>query len=662
MINYFNRAILFACLFFVTFSSAFSQSVSNAIISPPETNISTPTTFTITAKVDAGIANALVKDSVLLYETNVDGKLLALVGKMYNDGTHGDATANDGIYSSQMVINEPNPLTRFYKVSAAYSGVRNRYLSETIAMNVYPPLSDEIMDQAALAVETIQNNFYLNVASLGIAAAQSQALAEALAHPNIGSSNATLSGDDLSILYVYIDPTTNFKNELVGHVSLIDPAVPSKGAGLSQPVSIPVDAKFPGNDKLLIYSPFHSYGLGRGARYAQSKFESRHYMTFNPNPPEIMANENASLDVIKGLGNYGTVIIDSHGGIVKVNGVEQVLFTSGTPNSVKTPQIRDDLNAKRIGYKGGKHYFILPSFIKLYVGTMKDTFFYLGFCKSLKGDTMWNELKGKGAKVGFGWDESVTVRFDVETITALMDQMLPTSGTTNPPNAKQAFDAIKTKTDPYDTEPAKFVMRTEPSEWGKFEFVHNMNPITLTVSGTVSGYTLPAVITLDNLYLVSQEKFEIFGTQGNTCGTGERGLLPPILNGPGGTFSRQVDTFADFFGAPTVLGVPSLNSGPLGNFKPCSSFFANIRDSFNRGKVWINATSRARQFGGVVPLDWEYQVRYYSGDPAVGYSDRSCTLGVVANAGFYVGHVVTCSLTCDNNLFGKLPANTPACF
>lgn len=97
-------------------------------------------------------------------------------------------------------------------------------------------------------------------------------------------------------------------------------------------------------------------------------------------------------------------------------------------------------------------------------------------------------------------------------------------------------------------------------------------------------------------------------------------------------------------------------SGPGINLKPCwRSFYANKRNAAGLGKVWINATGRARQSNSVVS-NWEYQVRYYSGDPSTNYSDRSCTLGVVPNSGTYIGTPVTCNVACDNNLFGKLPA------
>lgn len=676
-IKNFSRAQFLVCLFLFTCDYAHSQGVSNASISPPDTLISTPTTFTFTANVSGNITptNALVKDSILLFETTAEGKLLAQVGNMYDDGSRGDATANDGIYTAQVNINETSPLIRYYRVSAAYSGLRNRYLGDTISMKIFPPLPDEIVSQMSSALRSIKNHFNTNLISLGITGAQSIALAEALADPNIGPGNASLSESEISVYYTHIDPATSFKFKIMGIVFVSDPAYQIAGSGLSTPVNIPADVKLPGNDKLLIYAPYYNtQGYGDASDTAQTKFGARQFMEFVPNPPVIMSDANASVELVKTWGDYGTVIVETHGGfwdvpspdsfgkysnptVVLSTGNYQSAGISLPPGSNVPVSTRNaDLTANRLALSDEGYFFITPLFIDAYVKPMKNTFLYLGACHSLQNNSMWDVLKKKGAKLAFGFDHSIAIGFVGYSLDRLLEPMLPTSGTANPKNAKEAYDAIVFKQDlnvyPPATVGGTLLMRTASPEWEKFEFVNVLKPITLTVSGTVPGYTIPAEITLSNFYPVSAINFDIFGTLGNTCGFGERGI--PI-------FSHQVDAFADFFGAPTVLGVPYRTSGPFINAKPCSSFYANKRDEAGRGKVWINATGRARQFGGVVPLDWEYQVRYYSGDPALNYSDKSCTLGVVPNSGTYVGSPVTCNVACDNNLFGTLTANTPAC-
>lgn len=203
-----------------------SQGVTNMRISPSEAFISESSTFTITVEIGSD-RNSLRKDSIVLYNADATGKLLTVVGKMYDDGQHGDKQANDGTYTTQMVVKESKPLKRYYRVRAAYSGIRNPYLSETKFLEFFPHLPDAVVNQAFSAIKLIQNHFDANVASMGLAKAQNKALAEALAHPHIGPGNANQSGNSLSIYYVYIDPKTKFKIKIPGIISLVDPSLRS---------------------------------------------------------------------------------------------------------------------------------------------------------------------------------------------------------------------------------------------------------------------------------------------------------------------------------------------------------------------------------------------------------------------------------------------------
>lgn len=157
------------------------------------------------------------------------------------------------------------------------------------------------------------------------------------------------------------------------------------------------------------------------------------------------------------------------------------------------------------------------------------------------------------------------------------------------------------------------------------------NGIRLTIGDSFPNWTgLPATIMLTDLYSTSISRFQIFGNS-STCGSGERG---------GPLFSASVDTDAIFLGARVATGVPSTLSGPFINRRNCSSFVAykTVQDPVTHAlhsKMWINATGRGQRFGGPAVFDWEYQVRYYSGDPLKGGAGRQVQLGVVPNSGNY---------------------------
>ena len=88
---------------------------------------------------------------------------------------------------------------------------------------------------------------------------------------------------------------------------------------------------------------------------------------------------------------------------------------------------------------------------------MQNTFFYLGACHSLENDSLWDALAAKGAKVAFGWSDTVYTSFDAQTFQTLMGAMLPTDQTP-PMSALQAFNSLQTKCDDHPS-PACLQMR-----------------------------------------------------------------------------------------------------------------------------------------------------------------------------------------------------------
>jgi hypothetical protein len=177
---------------------------------------------------------------------------------------------------------------------------------------------------------------------------------------------------------------------------------------------------------------------------------------------------------------------------------------------------------------------------------------------------------------------------------------------------------------------------------------------TINVSTVVPGWLgLPASIKVSGLYATTIASFENLGDKKNSCLDSLAGAAPGERGNP--LFSSFVDPGAAFDGATAITGMPREEAGPVINDNPCSSFIATERDANGNGKVWINATGRGESFGAFLE-DWEYQLRYYSGDPANNYSDASCTLGNVPNDDNYSGTPVQCTVQCNTTLLGKLPS------
>lgn len=430
-----NALSLIFCLLIFSGVASASIGVFNHQITPNEILTNTAANIKVSAEIGTDVTHPLIQSSVVLYETDATGKPIRSVGRMYDDGTHGDALASDTIFTLEFVANEGAHINRYFIVTAAYTGVRNRYQSPVMEYVAYPPLPEALVPEVTSSVQTLQTNFNSDVASIGLDAARQRALADAISDPHFGPGNASLSGNILSLMYVYSDPVTGYTFTIPGIVFLVDPNNPTDGAGRSVPINLPVDYKGPGNDKLLIFAPgYNNADPQRGiADHAQSQFNNTEYMTFDPDPPLLTEDENASLEVIKHWGDYGTVIMHTHGGLWSLNGTDQVVLLSGTPATLWNQfSYMLDLITHRIGIAGDGRFVIYPSFITAHASAMKNTFFYLGACESLRNNTMWNVLMAKGAKVAFGWSQTVNRQFNTDTFARLIDPMLPHTNTQDP--------------------------------------------------------------------------------------------------------------------------------------------------------------------------------------------------------------------------------------
>lgn len=99
---------------------------------------------------------------------------------------------------------------------------------------------------------------------------------------------------------------------------------------------------------------------------------------------------------------------------------------------------------------------------------------------------------------------------------------------------------------------------------------------------------------------------------------------------------------ATFYSCNTVSGFPQRldAQAPFPNRTGASSFIAVKKNEDGTQEVWVNASMGAFRTTGTLTFDWEYQIRYYSGNPGRGISP-SMTIGTVPNAGFYGGQEVT---------------------
>lgn len=117
-------------------TAAQSQGISAFTAAPADAFVNTPTTITFRATIPAH-PNLIATSPNL---QRLVGSAWANLGGMYDDGTHGDATAGDNIYSAQAAVNESQPGAIAFRASVAYRGQLQRSFSNPINVNIVPPL------------------------------------------------------------------------------------------------------------------------------------------------------------------------------------------------------------------------------------------------------------------------------------------------------------------------------------------------------------------------------------------------------------------------------------------------------------------------------------------------------------------------------------------
>ena len=114
-------------------AAAFGASIGTVGISPG----STPAGVTAVVTVTAAISDpSIIASSVNLQKIDPQGRILATIGDMKDDGKAGDTATGDGIYTIRFNIYDEKPGAQTYRVSAGVLGSLIRIFSTNLAFNV----------------------------------------------------------------------------------------------------------------------------------------------------------------------------------------------------------------------------------------------------------------------------------------------------------------------------------------------------------------------------------------------------------------------------------------------------------------------------------------------------------------------------------------------
>jgi hypothetical protein len=105
------------------------------VLSPPNIVYNTPTNVTFAIKIDTPTLNPT---TVQLQKVDVEGNILANLGRLYDDATHGDAVESDKVFTAIVSLNEPTVGKSYFSVLAAFRGDRQNSHSGLYRLDVDP--------------------------------------------------------------------------------------------------------------------------------------------------------------------------------------------------------------------------------------------------------------------------------------------------------------------------------------------------------------------------------------------------------------------------------------------------------------------------------------------------------------------------------------------
>lgn len=109
-------------------------SVDNLVPSPTVVVANVPTVMTVTIPITGA---SYIANSATLLRVGVGNTPTSIIGQLYDDGTHGDVTAGDHIFTAQITLDEPSVGQFQLEASAAFKGVLKRVLSLPLTIPIY---------------------------------------------------------------------------------------------------------------------------------------------------------------------------------------------------------------------------------------------------------------------------------------------------------------------------------------------------------------------------------------------------------------------------------------------------------------------------------------------------------------------------------------------
>jgi hypothetical protein len=373
--------------------------------------MSEPTNVTITAQLAAD--PNLKPRSVKLLKYDASYKLISNLGRLYDDGTHGDSVAGDNVFTAQIVINVPIQTTTNFRVSVAYKrivkrkGMLKRLFSDYLPVRSWKRLTEGDMETILTAQAQSSRVSDEKLTQLGYT---EQARNEAISTIKTldGVKDAGISADGTTIWIEYANgmtgvvltgPEGTFGGEIVST------GASAGGASLSSvrlgDLSSTVSPPLVNNNRILIWDT-----LGLSSDDLRDIFQNSESPQFDIKNSKTLLGNECTRESVRTFPEFGTIIIFSHGAMAK----DENWFVTGEEGSKEQWQQLDKPVQEIYGIASSsgneKNYWaIRPKFMDSeLVNRFHNSIVYNGSCNSLNGTSMSLAFINNGAKTYYGFD------------------------------------------------------------------------------------------------------------------------------------------------------------------------------------------------------------------------------------------------------------------
>ncbi len=431
---------------------------------------------------------------VVLYRQQ--GESLIPIKALTDDGnlTNGDEIEADGIFTCRFDLAEPAAGTAEFRVAVGRVSGGDPAYSELNSVLITGHLTDEALNLILSKQEEHQNFLSNIVISRDVDSVRNavDAVVEALkADPDVLDVGESSNGLGVWVIYtggipaVLYVPDSGIKgggaaDSKVGVAASTKPTLASHiGPSAYQQYYKPNTLQYEGGQirgvdspnrigsakVLAIAAQFWDWGNNDDVPLMVEQLQNQ---CFDVKYIPYSASGNGNVEDFKNLGDYGIVLISSHGDSF-YNGVrptwenrfkwdgtfgEVVLHSNMQVTTANKANYEDDLKSGRL-VLWGKNYGIMPSFVKDYSGSLPNSLVYMSICKGTWNSTMAKAFLSRGAGAFLGYDDYVSVPFCKTTGIALLNELLKPGKTLD-----DAFIPGQTETfpHPWALDPAEFKM------------------------------------------------------------------------------------------------------------------------------------------------------------------------------------------------------------